>query len=160
MSIRILLVDDHAVLRSGLRSLITKDKDIEVVAEAGSGQAAVCLARETKPDVVIMDVSLPDFNGIEATRQIVFGNPIAKILALSMHSNLWYVEAILKAGGKGYICKEDSGEELIRAIRTIHAGETYLSPKVGDGVKKKKKRQMPVMESLPCLPVVAQESPL
>ncbi len=140
MSIKILLVDDHAVLRSGLRSLITKDADMEVVAEADTGGAAVCIARETKPDVVIMDVSLPDFNGIEATRQIVCENPRVSILALSMHSNQWYVEAILKAGGRGYMCKEDSVEELIDAIRVVNAGETYLSPRVG-GAKKKKESE-------------------
>ena len=138
MSIRILLVDDHEVLRAGLRSLITRGENMEIVAEAGTGHDAVCLAKETDPDVVIMDVSLPDFNGIEATRQIVRENPRINILALSMHSNPWYVEAILEAGGKGYMCKEDSVEELDGAIRAVCAGGTYLSSRV-NGIRKKSK---------------------
>ena len=151
MSIKILLVDDHAVLRAGLRALIMKDSRMEVVAEAATGHDAVCIASETNPDVVIMDVSLPDFNGIEATRQIVRENPRISVLALSMHSNQWYVEAILKAGGKGYMCKEDSVEELISAIRIVNAGETYLSSMVGKAAKPKAKSKESKMDGVKAL---------
>jgi DNA-binding NarL/FixJ family response regulator len=140
MSIKILLVDDHEVLRSGLRSLIARNADMEVVAEAGTGRDAVRIAARIEPDVVVMDISLPDINGIEATRQILQKNPKIGVLALSMHSNPWYVEAILKAGGKGYVCKENSAEELINAIRTVHSGETFFSTRVGEAAEEEATR--------------------
>ena len=130
MSIRILLADDHRITRQGLRSLLDKQSDMEVVAEAEEGRTAVRLVRELLPDVVIMDVSMPDLNGMEAARQITreFGN--VKIVALSMHSDSLFVTEMLKSGASGYLLKDCAFEELARAIRAVVAGKTYLSPSI------------------------------
>ena len=130
MSIRILLADDHKITRQGLRSLLDKQSDMEVVAEAEEGRTTVRLVRELLPDVVIMDVSMPDLNGMEATRQIKgeFGD--VKIVALSMHSDSLFVTEMLKSGASGYLLKDCAFEELARAIRTVVAGKTYLSPSI------------------------------
>jgi len=134
MSIRILLADDHKITRQGLRSLLEKQSDMVVVAEAEEGRTAVRLVRELLPDVVIMDVSMPDLNGMEAARQITreFGN--VKIVALSMHSDSLFVTEMLKSGASGYLLKDCAFEELARAIRTVVAGKTYLSPSVSSVV--------------------------
>ncbi len=130
MSIRILLADDHKITRQGLRSLLEKQPDMEVVAEVEEGRTAVRLVRELLPDVVIMDVTMPDLNGIEATRQIIgkFGD--IKIIALSMHSDTLFVSEMLKSGASGYLLKDCAFEELARAIRTVVANKTYLSPSI------------------------------
>jgi len=130
MSIRILLADDHKITRQGLRSLLEKQADLQVVAEAEQGRAAVSLVKELVPDVVIMDVSMPDLNGVEATRQIVAECPRAKVIALSMHSDSLYVTEMLKSGAAGYLLKDCAFDELARAIRTVVAGKTYLSPSI------------------------------
>jgi DNA-binding NarL/FixJ family response regulator len=130
MSIKILLADDHRMMREGLRSLIEKESDIKVVAEAAGGRTAVKLATEVSPDVVIMDVAMPDLNGIEATKQILSEAPNIKVLALSMHSDDHFVAGMLKARASGYLPKECAAKELIEAIRAVMAGGTYLSPKV------------------------------
>ncbi len=106
MSIKILIADDHRILREGLRRVIEKDAGLKVIAEAVDGQSAVTLARELSPDVVIMDITMPGLNGIEATRRILSEAPNIKILALSMHSNEQFVVAMLKAGASGYFLKE------------------------------------------------------
>lgn len=130
MSIRILLADDHKITREGLRSLLEKEPDMEVVAEAEDGRTTVSLVRELQPDVVIMDVSMPDLNGMEAARQIgsEFGN--VKIIALSMHSDSLFVTEMLKSGASGYLLKDCAFEELARAIRVVVADQTYLSPSI------------------------------
>ena len=130
MSIRILLADDHKITRQGLRSLLDKQSDMEVVAEAEEGRTTVRLVRELLPDVVIMDVSMPDLNGMEAARQITreFGD--VRIVALSMHSDSLFVTEMLKSGASGYLLKDCAFEELARAIRTVVAGKTYLSPSI------------------------------
>lgn len=130
MSIRILLADDHKITREGLRSLLDKQPDMEVVAEAEEGRTAVRLARELLPDVVIMDVSMPDLNGIEAARQIVGRVPEVKVIALSMHSDGLFVTEMLKSGASGYVLKDCAFEELTWAIHAVVAGKTYLSPSV------------------------------
>lgn len=130
MSIRILLADDHRITRQGLRSLLDNQSDMEVVAEAEEGRTAVRLAKELSPDVVIMDVSMPDLNGIEATRQILDRSPGTKVVALSMHSDTLFVSEMLKSGACGYMLKDCAFEELERAIRTVVAGKTYLSPSI------------------------------
>jgi DNA-binding NarL/FixJ family response regulator len=130
MSIKILLVDDHRIMREGLRCLIEKESDLKVVAEAADGRTAVRLAREVSPDVVIMDIAMPDFNGVEATNQILSEDPNVKILALSMHSDEHFVTGMLQAGASGYLLKDCAAEELCRAIRALVANETHLSPKV------------------------------
>ncbi len=130
MSIRILLADDHKITREGLRSLISKQSDMEVVAEAENGRDAVGLAKELRPDVIIMDVSMPDLNGIEATKQILSESENVKVVALSMHSDNLFVSEMLKSGASGYMLKDCAFEELDRAIREVVRGNTYLSPMI------------------------------
>jgi len=132
MSIRIIIADDHQIVRNGLRSLIEKEHDIDVIAEAGNGREAVRIALEMAPEVVIMDIAMPDLNGIEATRQIIAALPGTKVIALSMHANKRYVMEMLKAGASGYILKDNAYEELASAIRTAMGNRTYLSPQVAE----------------------------
>jgi DNA-binding NarL/FixJ family response regulator len=134
MSIKVLLADDHKIMREGLRSLIEKEADIKVVAEAAGGRTAVMLATEVSPDVVIMDITMPDLNGIEATQQIISKAPNIKVLALSMHSDDYFVAGMLKARASGYLPKDCAAKELVQAIRAVIEGETYLSPKVASVV--------------------------
>ena len=130
MSIRILLADDHGIMREGLRSLLEKEPDIKVVGEAEDGRRALGLVSELLPDVVIMDISMPGLNGADATRRIVHQFPIVKVIALSMHSNRIFVVDMFKAGASGYVLKECLFDELVEAIRIVAAGDKYLSPKV------------------------------
>jgi DNA-binding NarL/FixJ family response regulator len=127
---RVLLADDHKILRQGLRTLLEQENDIEIVGEADNGRASVKLAGELAPDVVIMDVAMPDLNGIDATRRITEAEPKARVLALSMHSDGRYVKGMLQAGARGYILKDCAAEELTRAIRTVMADQVYVSPGV------------------------------
>ena len=129
---RILLADDHKIIRDGLRSLLGKEENMVVVAEAENGRKALQLTRKLSPDVIIMDVSMPDLNGIDAARQIIGEQPGIKIVALSMHSEKQFVEGMLKAGVSGYLLKDTAFEELIKAIRVVCAGKKYLSPDVTD----------------------------
>ncbi len=130
MSIAVLLADDHKIMRDGLRLLIEREPDMEVVGEAADGRRTVQLVRELSPDVVIMDVTMPHLNGLEATRQIVAEAPKVKVIALSMHSDRRFVAGMLRAGGSGYLLKDCAFEELVRAIRTVAANQTYLSPAI------------------------------
>jgi DNA-binding NarL/FixJ family response regulator len=130
MSIKVLLADDHRIMREALRSLIEKESDMKVVGEAADGRIAVRLSREVSPDVVIMDITMPELNGVEATNQILSEAPNVKILGLSMHSDEHFVAGMLKAGGSGYLLKDCAAEELVQAIRSVIAGEQYLSPKI------------------------------
>jgi DNA-binding NarL/FixJ family response regulator len=130
MKIRIMIADDHEIVRNGLRSLIEKELDMEVIAEAGNGRDAVRIALELAPDVVIMDIAMPDLNGIEAARQIIAALPRIKVIALSMHADKRYVMEMLKAGASGYILKDSAFEELACAIRTTLKNRTYLSPSI------------------------------
>ena len=134
MSIKIILADDHNIVRQGLRSLIEGESDFEVVGEADNGRQAVGLAAELAPDLVIMDVSMPDLNGIEATHQITRNHAGVKVMALSMHSDKRFVAGILKAGAAGYLLKDCAFEEMAGAIRAVAKGGTYLSPGVAASV--------------------------
>jgi DNA-binding NarL/FixJ family response regulator len=130
MSIRILLADDHAIIRQGLRSLLEKEPDIEVVGEAEDGRKALELVRELVPDIVVMDITMPNLNGIDATSRIVREFPNVKVIALSIHSNRRFIADMLKAGASGYILKECLFEEFVEAIRTVSTGGVHLSPKI------------------------------
>jgi DNA-binding NarL/FixJ family response regulator len=134
MSTKILLADDHKITREGLRSLLEKQPDMEVVAEAEEGHRAVRLVREMHPDIAIMDVTMPDLNGIEATQKIVSECPNVKVIALSMHSDTLFVTEMLKSGASGYLLKDCAFEELTRAIHTVLDGKIYLSPAISDVV--------------------------
>ncbi len=134
MSIRILLVDDHEIMLDGLRSVQGKQSGMEVVGEARDGREAVQASRELSPSLVIMDISMPGLNGVEATRQIAAAQPGVKILCLSMHSDPVLVEAVLEAGAAGYQLKDYALAELVRAIGIVMANETYLCPRIAGGV--------------------------
>ena len=127
MSTKIILADDHRIVRDGLKPLLDSQPDIEVVALADTGREAVKLTQELKPDVVIMDISMPDLNGIEATLQIVSQCPEVKIIALSMNHDREYVTKMLNAGASGYLTKDCSLEELVAAIRIVIAGKNTLA---------------------------------
>jgi len=132
--IRILLADDHTILRKGVRMLIDSQPDMEVVSEAKTGREAVEQARKLKPDIVIMDVSMPELNGIEGTRQICDELPHTRVVALSMHKDSVYVREILRAGARGYLLKEAEDDDLLKAIRLVYRGEAFLSPAISDAV--------------------------
>ncbi len=134
--IKVMLVDDHQIVRVGLRSLLAAEVDMEVVAEAENGREVLNMVRERQPQVIIMDISMPDLNGIDATRQILSEYPAIKVIALSMHSDSLFVLNMLKAGASGYLLKDCALEELVKAIRTVVAQKTYLSPGVSDVVIK------------------------
>ena len=130
MSIRVLLVDDHTIMREGLKSLLDQATDIEVVAQAANGVEALHKVEECCPDVVVMDLTMPQMGGIEATGRIVAAHPDIKVLALSMIQDKSCVVECLKAGAKGYLLKDCAGEELLGAIRILAAGESYLCPSI------------------------------
>lgn len=130
MTTKILLADDHGIIRQGLRSLLSKQSDMEVVAEAEDGRKAINLVREFKPDIVIMDITMPNLNGVEATRQIKIEFAEIKVIALSIHSNRRFVADMLKVGASAYILKDCLFDELVQAIRVVIGGGTYLSPTI------------------------------
>jgi DNA-binding NarL/FixJ family response regulator len=140
---KVLLADDHRIVREGLRSLLESQPDMQVVAEAADGRQAVEMARDVSPDVVVMDVAMPQLNGIEATRQIAADEPGMKVVALSMHSDRRYVSEALKAGASGYVLKDGAFDELISAIRAVVADRVYLSPRVAGVVVDDYVRRLP-----------------
>lgn len=130
MAIRVLLADDHQLMREGLRKLIEATDDIRVIAEANDGARAVELTKSESPDVILMDVSMPNINGIQATRQILTHNPDACILALSNHSTRQFVTEMLNAGASGYLLKSCAFDDLVHAIRAVANHQTYVSPSI------------------------------
>ncbi len=126
MTIGIVLADDHQIFRQGIRHLFDQQGGMQVLAEAADGRAAVQLARELAPDVVVMDISMPGLNGIDATRRIIAENPEVKVVVLSMHAERRFALEMLKAGATGYLLKDCAFEELIRAIHAVLKGQTYL----------------------------------
>ena len=137
MATRILLADDHKIMREGLRALIEKHSQFEIVGQAEDGRTTVKLAQELMPDIVIMDIGMPDLNGIEATRRIKAIVPKTRIIALSMYYDKRFVSGMLGAGASGYLRKDCALDELVTAIQVVAKNGTYLSPRVaGAGVKK------------------------
>lgn len=132
--IRILLADDHRLVRQGFRLIFESQSDMEVVGEAGNGKEAVDLAIALVPDVIVMDVTMPELNGIEATRRIRQDLPNVRVLALSVHRDGVYVREIVRAGADGYILKESADSELLAATRVVARGQSYLSPEVAHSV--------------------------
>jgi DNA-binding NarL/FixJ family response regulator len=136
VAIKIILADDHKIVRQGLRTMLESEADIEVIGEADDGRMAVRLARELSPQVIIMDVGMPDLNGIEATRQVLAESPGIKVIGLSMHCDRRFVMNMLKAGASGYLLKDSAFEELATAIRMVLGGKVYLSTEIANIVVK------------------------
>ncbi|QIA10026.1 response regulator transcription factor [Draconibacterium halophilum] len=130
MGIKIVLADDHKILRDGLRNIIEKNANMSVIGEAENGRQAMELCTKLKPDVVVMDVAMSGLNGIEATRQIVVENADCKVIALSMYSDKRFVSGMLKAGAFGYILKDSASGELIKAIKTVLANQKYVCQQI------------------------------
>jgi two-component system response regulator NreC len=132
MSIKIIVVDEHKILREGLSTLIAKQPDMEIIGEATDGREVLQLLEKSKPDLILMDVTMPNLNGIEATRKIKSKKPNIEIIALSLHSDRRYVLGMIDAGASGYLLKECAFEELVRAINTVMSKKKYLSPGISD----------------------------
>jgi DNA-binding NarL/FixJ family response regulator len=158
MPTRILIVDDHEIFLEGLRALLEKQKDFQVVGEAHDGRAALDAANRLSPDVVIMDITMPGLNGIEATRQILaqMEHP-PRVIALTMHSTRRFMAEVLKAGAVGYLLKESASAELILAIRTVIGGKAYLSPKITDVVVSDYVRHVPTDRSVAFAALTSRE---
>jgi len=134
MPIKILIADDHGVVAEGLKHLINAQPDMEVIATVADGREAVRVARESQPDVVLMDLSMPELNGADATRAILERDAKCRVIVLSMYAEREYVRRALKAGASGYVVKRSAAKEVVDAIRAVFAGQRYLSPKVADVV--------------------------
>ena len=128
--ISVLLADDHAVVRDGLRALLEAQTDIEVVGDAANGREVLRLAQQLHPDVVVMDIAMPELNGVEATQQMHDAYPSTQVLILSMHSTTEHIFRALQAGARGYLLKDSAGAEVADAVRVVHAGRRYLSQKI------------------------------
>jgi DNA-binding NarL/FixJ family response regulator len=132
--LRVLLAEDHKVMREGLRMVVNREANMEVVGEADNGLAAIALTQELRPDVVVMDVSMPDLNGLKATETLKKTLPDTKVLILTRHTDSSYVQQLLRSGASGYVLKQSASEELVRAIRRVAAGQTYLDPAITEHV--------------------------
>jgi len=132
--LRILIAEDHETVREGLKLIINAQADMEVCGEAGDGQAAVKSALELQPDVVVMDVTMPEFNGLKATQKLKQLNPQIKILTLTRHTDDGYLQELLRAGASGYVLKQSASSELLRAIRAVAGGGNYLDPTIAGRV--------------------------
>ena len=132
MSITVLIVDDHRVILDGLRLLLETEDDIKVIGEAVNGREAIRKARELNVDIIIMDIAMPELNGIEATMQISKFSPGTRVIILSMHSTTEHINRAFKAGAHGYLLKESTGKELLDAVRAVFSGRRYVSKKIAD----------------------------
>jgi DNA-binding NarL/FixJ family response regulator len=147
MSYKVLLADDHKIVRDGLRTLLDKNAEVRVVGEAENGRTAVQQAKKLAPDIVILDVAMPDLNGIEAARQIIAECPGVKVIAVSMHSDRRFVSEMLKAGASAYLSKDYAFDELETAIKAVISGKVYLSPDISGVVVDNYVRQTPNPEA-------------
>ena len=147
MNLRILIADDHTLLREGLKNLLSREPGMEVAADVDNGRAAVKRALELRPDVVVLDVDMPDLNGIEAARQLARDLPKTRVLCLSMHNSSKFVDAMLEAGALGYALKTEAAGTLVKAIRSVAAGETYLSPAINTELVKRYVHREPKRQS-------------
>jgi two-component system, NarL family, response regulator NreC len=138
-AVTILLADDHTIVRQGLKLILSAHTDLQVIGEAANGREAVEQAATLRPDIVLMDVQMPELNGIEATRKMMAANPRIRILVLSMHKEAVYVREILRAGARGYILKDAIDTELLSAIRSVASGDGYISPAVSGALNDKAK---------------------
>jgi len=136
MSIRVIIADDHKIMRDGLRALLEMESDIKIVGEAADGQTVLRLARQTRPEVAVMDIAMPGLNGLEATRKITAEVPGIKVIALSMYSDKKFVYRMFKAGASGYLLKDSAFEELVRAIRMVINEKVYVGPGIAGTVVK------------------------
>ena len=134
MSVNIILADDHTLFREGLLSILNSELEFKVIAQAENGRDVVKLARKHDVDVIVMDIAMPELNGIEATHQVLHDNPAIKVIALSMHSDRHFVTGMLKAGARGYLLKDCAGSELIRAIREVLLDRYYISEEISTTV--------------------------
>ena len=134
MAIRILLADDHGLVRAGIRLMVGAQPDMQIVGESENGRDAVALSRKLSPDIVLMDISMPDLNGVDATLQIVALSPAPRVVALSGHTDERAIVGVLRAGASGYVVKNAPAEELMLAIRTVAGGKVYLSPQIAGSV--------------------------
>ena len=158
MAITVLIVDDHQITREGIRSMLEREPDMKVLGEAEDGRAATRMARELGPNIIVMDVCMPDMNGILATSIILAESPKIKVLALSMLADARVVQNMLRAGASGYLIKDCSFKELVRAIRMLVANRTYLSPGIMDVVVKDYVRPPAHADSPSSSPLTTRES--
>jgi DNA-binding NarL/FixJ family response regulator len=134
MTVSVMLADDHAVVRDGLRALLEGGNELQVIGVAGNGREAVAEALRLRPDIVIMDIAMPELDGVEATRRIVERCPETRVLILSMYLSAEHIYRALQAGAQGYVLKESAGEEVVDAIRALRAGKRYLSHRITETV--------------------------
>src|SRR5688572_4241284 len=169
--IKILLVDDHTVVRQGLRVLLEAEPDIAVIGEADTGRQAVTLAQKLSPDVIVMDIAMPNLNGLEATRQVLKEKPSARVLVLSSYSDDEYVHQLTEAGAAGYLLKQTAATDLIKAIREVRKGNAFFSPSISKrmldhyreaflkGVPERKRNQLLTSRETEVLQLIAEGKP-
>jgi len=156
--LRIILAEDHETIRDGLKLLVNSRSDMEVVGEADNGRTALQLAEEFSPDVVVMDISMPELNGLQATKKLKDKSPQVKVLILTRHSEPGYLQELLQAGASGYVLKQSKSEELIRAILTVAAGQTYLDPAITEKVVTQLRESGQVTRKAPNANLTAREA--
>jgi two-component system NarL family response regulator len=155
VTIRVVLADDHRMVREALREVLSREADIEVVGEAGTGAEALEVTARLQPDVVVLDISLPDFNGIEVAARLVASKTPAKLVALSQHADKRYVTAIVRAGAHAYVTKSAAGTELVLAIRAVAAGHGYFAPEIAGALASDMRADAPGAPAAPPAPPLA-----
>ena len=156
--LRIILAEDHETIRDGLKLLVNSRSDMEVVGEADNGRTALQLAEEFSPDVVVMDISMPELNGLQATKKLKDKSPQVKVLILTRHSEPGYLQELLQAGASGYVLKQSKSEELIRAILAVAAGQTYLDPAITERAVTQLRESGQVARGVPNANLTAREA--